>query len=30
MTGIAAILKFALPELEEIEEDEENSSNDES
>ena len=30
MTGIAAILKFALPELDEIEEDEENSSNDES
>jgi hypothetical protein len=28
MTGIAAILKFALPELEDIEEDESNSSDD--
>jgi len=30
MTGIAAILKFALPELDDIEEDEENSSDDDS
>jgi hypothetical protein len=30
MTGIAAILKYSLPELEDIEEDEEKSSDDES